>query len=61
MATAFKEIHQEEPTTQSPSKPASLENHLDSYETDDKQANTTKHTDSISQEPAKEAIQCSSD
>jgi len=59
VATAFKQIHQEE--LQSTPKPASLENHLDSYETDDKQANTTKNTDSISQEPAKEAIQCSSD
>jgi len=59
VATAFKLIQQEESTTQSLPKSASL-NHLD--ETDDKQADTTKNMNSTSpQEPVKEAIQCNSD
>ena len=61
MATAFKPIHQEESTTQSPPKPASLENHLDSHETDDKQADTTKNMDSLSSQETAKAVQCSSD
>ncbi|XP_065883749.1 N-alpha-acetyltransferase 15, NatA auxiliary subunit-like [Dysidea avara] len=61
VATAFKPIHQEESTTQSPPKPASLENHLDSHETDDKQADTTKNMDSLSSQETAKAVQCSSD